>query len=706
LGHECLKTILIIDMKNIAILFLFSATFSLSAQTGSGSCGCLECPVFLPDNAAIQIDIPVSGFVHDSLSSPDQGLCGVKLLFDHEYLGDLNITLISPSGQVVTLVSPVGIFGSTDYATWDIRFVPCDSVAEPDLGFSSVWSNNQAWELFGVYTGSYYPSSGCLENYNFGSANGIWQVQFVDAQGTDVGNIGAIELVFCDTTGLKCDPCDVTPNAGFSVSNGSDGWSAAFANSSSNGFSYQVYFGDGETYDGVAAPMSHVYPDTGTYNILWIHTNGCNSDTAFQSVYIQGALPAADFIASSACAGNQIEFAVMEDHVQNWHWLLPGAVPAESFDKQPQVSYPLPGEYDVCLIVSNGFGADTIKKLAAVSITPFVPAIAQYSWEVSGNQLLVSNQSQNANLYYWVFSDGAIFSFPYLSYYVTPPFELDALLVASNACDQDTAFVHILIESILPVGNFSFVEQGVCLPRWLNYTDNSANVPTSWQWTFEGGTPNTATVANPFVYYEQTGQFLTTLIVSNASGADTVEMTIDLTPAPAVPIASFFTSVSGNEISIFNTSQDATNFFWQVNGMNYWLGEQPPPYIANTPGIYIITLFTDNICDDVSIATDTVQIGSSGTLDSENQAIHLSISPNPHSGDCTLTLESVESDAGATLAVINAEGKMVWCQAIRVNAGRQNIPLIIKGLPSGVYALRVNTQFGAISRRFVLQAME
>lgn len=46
----------------------------------------------------------VYGIAIDDLSDPNQGLCSVEISFEHEFLGDLSISLESPDGQIIDLV--------------------------------------------------------------------------------------------------------------------------------------------------------------------------------------------------------------------------------------------------------------------------------------------------------------------------------------------------------------------------------------------------------------------------------------------------------------------------------------------------------------------------------------------------------------------------------------------------------------------------
>ena len=67
----------------------------------------------MPDNFTGDFNINVMGATNPILGQNGQSVCGVNIHFDHEYLGDLSITLTAPNGQSVQLVGPIGFFGLT-----------------------------------------------------------------------------------------------------------------------------------------------------------------------------------------------------------------------------------------------------------------------------------------------------------------------------------------------------------------------------------------------------------------------------------------------------------------------------------------------------------------------------------------------------------------------------------------------------------------
>ncbi|MFN8304294.1 MAG: proprotein convertase P-domain-containing protein [Saprospiraceae bacterium] len=195
----------------LSAVFLFSFFIQPAKVAAQNECECTNCPQFMPDGFTGTFTINVMNATNPTLGQNGQGVCGVVLNFDHEYLGDLQITLTSPSGQTVTLVGPIGFFGATDFTTWNVTFLPCSGSPDPDPGFTANWNNNQNWGLFGNYSGSYYPYSGCLENFT-GPVNGTWSLTVTDGQAIDVGNFYDYEIIFCDPSGINCFSC--AANAG------------------------------------------------------------------------------------------------------------------------------------------------------------------------------------------------------------------------------------------------------------------------------------------------------------------------------------------------------------------------------------------------------------------------------------------------------------------------------------------------------------
>lgn len=89
-------------------------------------------------------------------------------------------------------------------------------------------------------------------------------------------------------------------------------------------------------------------------------------------------------------------------------------------------------------------------------------------------------------------------------------FNASAIVVFSLAADLGVQ---------APTANFEANDVTVTTGQMVTFTDLSTHTPTSWMWTFEGGTPATSTVASPTVTYAIPGTYNVSLVATNAVGS-------------------------------------------------------------------------------------------------------------------------------------------------------------------------------------------
>jgi PKD repeat protein len=97
-------------------------------------------------------------------------------------------------------------------------------------------------------------------------------------------------------------------------------------------------------------------------------------------------------------------------------------------------------------------------------------------------------------------------------------------LTATNGTgsDTETKANYITVGDPPPVANFMANMTSIPVGGTVNFTDLSAGTPTSWAWTFTGGSPASSAVQNPTgVQYNTAGVYAVSLTVTNASGTDT-----------------------------------------------------------------------------------------------------------------------------------------------------------------------------------------
>ncbi len=95
----------------------------------------------------------------------------------------------------------------------------------------------------------------------------------------------------------------------------------------------------------------------------------------------------------------------------------------------------------------------------------------------------------------------------------------------------------------------TFVEEG----DTIYFTDLSENIPTSWEWHFEGGTPETSAEQNPVIIYNTSGNYDVTLIVTNEYGSDSLAIEDYITVDPETGITTRYL----NQLKIYpNPAKD------------------------------------------------------------------------------------------------------------------------------------------------------
>ncbi len=73
-----------------------------------------------------------------------------------------------------------------------------------------------------------------------------------------------------------------------------------------------------------------------------------------------------------------------------------------------------------------------------------------------------------------------------------------------------------------PTANFSVDFKNGDAPHFVRFIDASTNNPTSWEWTFTGGSPSTSTEQSPIITYNTAGTYKVTLTASNMYGNNTI----------------------------------------------------------------------------------------------------------------------------------------------------------------------------------------
>ncbi|MGP8215909.1 MAG: T9SS type A sorting domain-containing protein [Bacteroidia bacterium] len=158
-----------------------------------------------------------------------------------------------------------------------------------------------------------------------------------------------------------------------------------------------------------------------------------------------------------------------------------------------------------------------------------------------------------------------------------------------------------------PVAYFSANDTILCAGGTVQFTDTSHNTPTSWKWYFQNGTPSTSTMQNPSVVFNNPGIDSVKLVVTNASGSDslTKKTYIMVNALPAVKISATPSICDGvrDTLRAIDTTGDASPlmYSWSNGGTNDSINIAP-----SASASYKLTITDSNGC--------MVKIGQSVTV--------------------------------------------------------------------------------------------
>ncbi len=383
-------------------------------------------------------------------------------------------------------------------------------------------------------------------------------------------------------------------------------------------------------------PTAIQYTTLGFHDVTLIVSDGTTTDTLTKVdyIYVEDTVVNADFVADvfTVNVGGNVTFTDLSSpssSINSWSWDFgdPAAAPSQTANTQgPQViTYNTPGLHTVSLTVSDGVNNDTETKLQYIEVIDpnaiNADFVANITTIVAGGTVDFTDLTTNgpATSWNWDFGNGAISNAqnPAGIQYTTPGTYTVTLTVSdgtatSTEIKQD--YITVLDSSSLPQADFIANFTTVFVGGTVDFTDLTTNSPTSWNWTFNGGTPATDNVQNPTgITYNTVGDYDVTLAVANLIGNDTVTKTmyihvIDSTYISDTLVADFQATTSrlivqGGFVSFEDLTQGyPTNWEWIFpGGTPATTNVQHPTDIQYAlAGQYDVTLIVTN-----GMATDT-----------------------------------------------------------------------------------------------------
>ena len=261
------------------------------------------------------------------------------------------------------------------------------------------------------------------------------------------------------------------------------------------------------------------------------------SDIAIDLIEVDGGTspepPVADFTANNTIigTGNTVQFNDLStNNPTEWAWTFEGGTPSSSTSQNPMATYTTAGTYTVTLIATNSIGSDT--EIKTGYITVINPPVAEFSAENTvidegGSVQFTDLSTGNPTSWSWSFEGGtpanSTAQNPLIVYNIAGTYSVTLIATNVYGSDAENKIGYITVNYIPtpPVADFIASTTEVLIGELVSFTDLSTNNPTSWSWTFDGGTPAGSSVQHPDVSYDAPGIFTVELTATNADGSDT-----------------------------------------------------------------------------------------------------------------------------------------------------------------------------------------
>ncbi|HBF87013.1 MAG TPA: hypothetical protein DDX39_00115 [Bacteroidales bacterium] len=197
------------------------------------------------------------------------------------------------------------------------------------------------------------------------------------------------------------------------------------------------------------------------------------------------------------------------------------------------------------------------------------------------------------------------------------------------------------IAILLPSITFGADNYDICANESVSFINMTENA-SSYQWIFEGGTPNTSTEESPIIQYNSSGTFTVTLIAIGNAGTDTLiqENYINVNP---LTVSSFDiyddTLIISNPTGIFsNNSSNSISYLWSF-GDGTTSTDQNPYHIYTNVGEYAVQLiaYSENCENDTS--ESIIHVLNTDGINDFN-ITNLNIYPNPFSISTNVRFEN------------------------------------------------------------------
>jgi PKD repeat protein len=467
-------------------------------------------------------------------------------------------------------------------------------------------------------------------------------------------------------------------------------------------------------------PQNIVYNTYGNFTVTLTISNPYGNDSETKTSYIHvDDPPVAAFNASDTVVGvgGAITFTDASINTPTqWHWKFQGGTPSTSFNQNPApIHYNTAGVYQVKLTSTNDYGSDSEIKDNYITVygAPVADFTVDSAMVPTGYAVNFTDLSYGyPTSWEWTFVGGTPSSSedqnPQGIVYNTAGTYPVSLTISSSYGTSDTTKTDFITAIAPPQSNFSCFNSYILVGSSTTFTDLSAGDPDIWQWTFEGGTPETSTLQMPGpIQYNSPGDFNVTLTVGNEWGNTTINKP-DYIHAGYLPVANFSADntiiIEGESTNFTDLStEDPVTWNWIFEGGTPGTSDEknPSDILYSEHGTYDVTLKVFNeFGENTKTETDYIYVGGVGIDDEDGAAKGVFVFPNPTTGIVNMMFTGSVPDI-RSIEVYNSFGNKVRCLD-RSGSISKNIQMDLSGQRPGIYYMDIQTSDQVIIKKISL----
>lgn len=264
------------------------------------------------------------------------------------------------------------------------------------------------------------------------------------------------------------------------------------------------------------------------------------------------------------------------------------------------------------------------------------------------------------------------------------------LTLSNGTCSVSDTIIVTEVPCGVTAVAFHAADTVLCEKFCTGFFDNSANNPTAWLWTFEGGSPATSTQQNPAnVCYDLPGVYDVTLITTGSGGSDTLTLPgyITVHPTPDFPVI----TQNGNVL----TSTPSAFYQWQLNAMDI-PGATNQSYTITQSGLYTVYVFDLNGCKNSATGNYLVT-----GIEETAQSWNFSMYPNPSAGYFFVDISGLINNK-VLIVISNMLGQVLFSTVQRPVNGSLKSTIDLTGTVPGIYVIEISSGAESVRQKILI----